>query len=170
MTVDVKIGPELKGELDASKLARLLDLLPEVSATFSQANCLASVMAADVSVFGVNVVAQSMTTAILEPSPLLFPDIVGALMKTQSKNGQPSEAEREEEERKVIESADLKRVNMCVTINIPEVALDLTYDINRGRNLVLAVHTLKMDMFFRRADMQVSGEHSSSSYCSLLIT
>ena len=43
MTVDITIKPEVRGELDASKLSRLLEILPVISATFARANCLASV-------------------------------------------------------------------------------------------------------------------------------
>ena len=155
MNIDVSIKPEMRGELDASKLGRILQLLPVMSATFSQANCLAAVSAADVAVFGpangqhlptpsTQPTAMPRTQAVtVPPTPLgpLFPDIVGALMKAKALK------EREE--------ADQTRVSMRVTVTIPEVALDLTYDIARGRHLVLAVRTLEMQMLFRKSDMQV---------------
>ena len=48
MTVDIAIKPEVRGELDASKLSRLLEILPVISATFARASCLASVAHADI--------------------------------------------------------------------------------------------------------------------------
>ena len=47
MTIDIAIKPEVRGELDASKLSRLLEILPIISATFARASCLASVSHAD---------------------------------------------------------------------------------------------------------------------------
>ena len=47
MTVDVDVNPEVRGELDAAKLSRLLQLFPVITGTFARVNCLAAVAAAD---------------------------------------------------------------------------------------------------------------------------
>ena len=41
---------------------------------------------------------------------------------------------------------DATHVSMEININIPEVALDLTYDVALARHLVLAVRTLEMQV------------------------
>jgi hypothetical protein len=47
MIVDISIKPEIRGELDALKLSRLLQLINVVSATMNTSDCLASVSSAD---------------------------------------------------------------------------------------------------------------------------
>jgi hypothetical protein len=47
MIVDVSIKPEIRGELDALKLSRLLLLINIVSATVNTSNCLAAVSSCD---------------------------------------------------------------------------------------------------------------------------
>ena len=44
------------------------------------------------------------------------------------------------------EQEDAAHVSMEININIPEVALDLTYDVALARHLVLAVRTLEMQV------------------------
>lgn len=47
MIVDISIKPEIRGELDALKLSRLLQLINVVSATVNTSDCLASVSLAN---------------------------------------------------------------------------------------------------------------------------
>lgn len=47
MNVDISIKPEIRGELDALKLSRLLQLINIMSATVNTANCLATVSSCD---------------------------------------------------------------------------------------------------------------------------
>jgi hypothetical protein len=156
MTIDVTIEPGMRGELDPSKLSRLLQLIPTVSATFSQENCLAAVTAADIAVYGSLLPREGLGVA-LEMS-----DIVSGIVRV--KRQKEMDASKDAEDLKAAERSAVAAmstaaavVNMLVTIKIPEVALDLTYDPVRSRNLVLAVTTLEMQIIFRQADMQVWG-------------
>ena len=251
MTVDVSIKPEVRGELDAAKLARLLQVLPVITATFARANCLASVSLAD----------RAMLPHVL-PSPLSCVSLnntlnglstVNTLNNTRGpanplhrmQNNTPSTPQKDEEGKEAPPSLGLEiplgadhgqgplsggvytdetmssyatppqspprphpqtgrdpsergkdprmlvgedpnltlpnlsdvltdtrssgqdsvddphRVTMQINVRIPEVALDLTYDVSKGRHLVLSVRTLEMQMIFRSKDMQVASPTSS---------
>ena len=102
----------------------------------------------------------------VDTKPLLFPDLVSSLMKNQMKTqknvGDTEEVERGEEIDLYgdilvdeVKDTDVTRVRMSISVKIPEVALDLTYDVLKGRHLVLTMHTLDMQMLFRLMDMQV---------------
>jgi hypothetical protein len=156
MTIDVTIEPGMRGELDPSKLSRLLQLIPTVSATFSQENCLAAVTAADIAVYGSLLPREGLGVA-LEMS-----DIVSGIVRVKRQKEMDDSKDAEDlkaAERSAVAAMSTAAavVNMLVTIKIPEVALDLTYDPVRSRNLVLAVTTLEMQIIFRQADMQVWG-------------
>jgi hypothetical protein len=151
MTVGVSIEPGMRGELDPSKLSRLLQLIPTVSATFSQENCLAAVTAADIAVYG-SLLPREGQKITLEVS-----DIVSGMVRAnrQREIDDNKDAAALAGERSALDAISTAVVNMLVTVKIPEVALDLTYDTVRSRNLVLAVTTLEMEVIFRQADMQV---------------
>jgi hypothetical protein len=151
MTVEVSIEPGMRGELDPSKLSRLLQLIPTVSATFSQENCLAAVTAADIAVYG-SLLPREGQKITLEVS-----DIVSGMVRAnrQREIDDNKDAAALAGERSALDAISTAVVNMLVTVKIPEVALDLTYDTVRSRNLVLAVTTLEMEVIFRQADMQV---------------
>ena len=156
MTIDVTIEPGMRGELDPSKLSRLLQLIPTVSATFSQENCLAAVTAADIAVYG-SLLPRDGLGVTLEMS-----DIVSGIVRVKRQKEMDDSKDTEDlkaAERSAVAAMSTAAavVNMLVTIKIPEVALDLTYDPVRSRNLVLAVTTLEMQIIFRQADMQVWG-------------
>ena len=156
MTIDVTIEPGMRGELDPSKLSRLLQLIPTVSATFSQENCLAAVTAADIAVYG-SLLPREGLGVTLEMS-----DIVSGIVRVKRQKEMDDSKDTEDlkaAERSAVAAMSTAAavVNMLVTIKIPEVALDLTYDPVRSRNLVLAVTTLEMQIIFRQADMQVWG-------------
>ena len=156
MTIDVTIEPGMRGELDPSKLSRLLQLIPTVSATFSQENCLAAVTAADIAVYG-SLLPREGLGVTLEMS-----DIVSGIVRVKRQKEMDDSKDAEDlkaAERSAVAAMSTAAavVNMLVTIKIPEVALDLTYDPVRSRNLVLAVTTLEMQIIFRQADMQVWG-------------
>lgn len=225
MTVEVTVKPEIRGELDASKLARLLQVLPVISSTFSRANCLASVSLADKAVYPSPHYLPNRRSARSSMSPPLnlkrptakfeslesvfegelgigssdetLEGLEGFLTPPQSPprrtsyslkkegegiNGQGSEdalnfslpdvlnailAESQTSKVKEIEEdrtcsmpleeeeEDPMHVSMKVNVRIPEVALDLTYDVSKGRQLVLAVRTLEVQVLFRPHDMQI---------------
>ena len=78
MTVDVDVFPEVRGELDAAKLSRLLQLFPVITGTFARVNCLAAVSAADRVVYPpplarvpVRLVNPAVTLARSNSSPAL---------------------------------------------------------------------------------------------------
>ena len=168
MSVEVNIRPELRGEIDASKLSRLLRLIPTITSTINKSNWLSSVIAADIAVFGAHTHTSLKPFADIQvdTKPLLFPDLVSSLMKNQikiQKNvGDTEEVERGEEidlygdiRADEVKDTDVTRVRMSISVKIPEVALDLTYDVLKGRHLVLTMHTLDMQILFRLMDMQV---------------
>lgn len=168
MSVEVGISPELRGELDASKLGRLLRLIPTVTSTINKANWLSSVIAADIAVFGTHthVLIKPPAGIQVNTKPLLFPDLVSSLMKNQTKMqknvGDTDDVEGEENIDEYgdilvdeVNDMDVTRIRMSISVKIPEVALDLTYDVLKGRHLVLTMHTLEMQMLFRQMDMQV---------------
>jgi hypothetical protein len=193
MSVDVNIRPEVRGELDCIKLARLLQVLPVISATFSRANCLASVSAADQSMkalpllpssasvldmtdmkmisrrasligddddpFGTppesppvklkkEITPQRVERGAEEDPNLTLPDLVDEILSEAATGTETVEGEVE-----VVE--DPTHISMVVNLQIPEVALDLTYDVSKGRHLVLALRMLEMKIIFRPHDMQV---------------
>jgi hypothetical protein len=160
MSVDVNIRPEVRGELDCIKLARLLQVLPVISATFSRANCLASVSAADQSMKALpllpppaseldkEITPQRVERGAEEDPNLTLPDLVDEILSEAATGTETVEGEVE-----VVE--DPTHISMVVNLQIPEVALDLTYDVSKGRHLVLALRMLEMKIIFRPHDMQV---------------
>lgn len=194
MSVDVNIRPEVRGELDCIKLARLLQVLPVISSTFSRVNCLAAVSAADRSMkaqptlpFSASVLDMTVMKTITrrvslmgvgddddpfgtppesppmklkkeitprrvreEDPNLTLPDLVDEILAEATLDTERIEGEVEVE---VVE--DPTHISMVVNLQIPEVALDLTYDVSKGRHLVLALRMLEMKIIFRPHDMQV---------------
>ena len=146
MTVDIALEPALRGELDPLKLSRLLKLIPVLSSTFSIGDCLRTVSASDIAVYGTD---QPYIMPMLPMGEgnenLSLADIV---KKTITKSDDAAEKNKIE--------IDPTIVSMSVNIKIPEVALDLTYDPLRARHLVLAVQALEMEVLLRSRDMQVS--------------
>jgi hypothetical protein len=121
------------------------------------------VAAADLAVYGTAQLAPHPLAA--PPGPISLPDFVTALVKAQSKTLTTSDGE--EEPLVTLDGVDPLHVSMAITVRIPEVALDLTYDLSKGRHLVLAVRTLEMQLFFRPRDLQVTVHtvlHLSSSH------
>ena len=55
-----------------------------------------------------------------------------------------------------VEVVDPSHVTMVINVKISEVALDLSYDVSKGRHVVLALHMLDIRVLFRPFDMQVS--------------
>lgn len=179
MSIDVSISPELRGELDASKLGRLLQLIPVVTSTLNKDECLSAVVAADIAVFGTHLPLKPSAIIQLHQKPLLFPDLVSSLMKKQAKtkeggeendfwNGEDGDADVDHLD-DVEKDTDVLKVRMRISMRIPEVALDLTYDVQRSRHLVLAMHALEMQMVFRQMDMQVIEHYYMSIYKILLM-
>ena len=179
MSIDVSISPELRGELDASKLGRLLQLIPVVTSTLNKDECLSAVVAADIAVFGTHLPLKPSAIIQLHQKPLLFPDLVSSLMKKQAKtkeggeendfwNGEDGDADVDLLD-DVEKDTDVLKVRMRISMRIPEVALDLTYDVQRSRHLVLAMHALEMQMVFRQMDMQVIEHYYMSIYKILLM-
>jgi hypothetical protein len=215
MTVEVTVKPEIRGELDASKLARLLQVLPVISSTFSRASCLASVSLANKAIYPPPHSHSNRLSAHLTSPPKISrsvfesPDIMlkgdsgigsddeildGFLTPPESpppprrkkavsekeagtncKDGEElqlnftilddlkaflEESEtpdiiEKEEDRTPIVVEDPMHISMTVNVKIPEVALNLTYDVSKGRQLVLAVRTLEIQVLFRLHDMQI---------------
>jgi hypothetical protein len=257
MTVDVSVSPEVRGELDTVKLARLLQVLPVITATFTRANCLASVSRAEeVLHLGASSVLPSLLPSLsghpsssslssytplvssysptsystpYPPPPLLSPSPsystpslpppptpsssltptsqLGTAEDIKNSHLSPlrktlSEAEESElfrtppespptynltevrhlkiqtvseedldivdeiiadsqsiflEGRHVeVDVVDPSHVTMVINVKISEVALDLSYDVSKGRHVVLALHMLDIRVLFRPYDMQVS--------------
>ena len=268
MTVDVQVSPEVRGELDTSKLTRLLQMMPIISETFSRHSCLNSVAAADRAMLPpspVSVPTYTRTPRIvptLTPSevsthtreeieremekdmererdreggkeigggrdnyfntpridsavldrvpdedleidgdgdiygtpPESPPDRIGLLyghipkgMRTRRETEEGGMRRREVEDDdldlsisdnlgailantgsgfpspegdldadSVVEVQDPALISMVINLKISEVALDLTYDVPKGRHLVLALRMLEMKILFRPYDMQVS--------------
>lgn len=145
MIVDITLEPELRGELDPLKLARILKLIPVLSTTFSIGDCLTTVSASDFAVYGTD---QPYVMPMLpmgdDSESLSLADIVKRTI-----------AATDTSVNKSIIVIDPVIVSMSVNIKIPEVALDLTYDPLRARHLVLAVRALEMQVLLRSRDMQV---------------
>jgi Vacuolar sorting-associated protein 13, N-terminal len=261
MTVDVSVSPEVRGELDTVKLTRLLQVLPVITATFTRANCLASVARAEeVLHLGASSVLPSLLPSLSShpsssslssytplvssssstsystphppPPPLLSPSpsystpslppaptssssltptsqpgtaedntnsYLSPLRKTLS-DVEESELFRtppespptynltevrhlkiqtvSEEDLDIVdeiiadsqsillegrhvevEVVDPSHVTMVINVKISEVALDLSYDVSKGRHVVLALHMLDIRVLFRPFDMQVSYIH-----------
>ena len=194
MSVDVNIRPEVRGELDCIKLARLLQVLPVISSTFSRSNCLAAVSAADRSMKAPAVLPPSVSVLdmtdmkliarraslvgddddpfgtppesppvklkkditpqrVAEEDPnLTLPYMVDEILAEAATGSERVEGEVEIE---VEVAEDPSHISMVVNLQIPEVALDLTYDVSKGRHLVLALRMLEMKIIFRPHDMQV---------------
>ena len=262
MTVDVQVSPEVRGELDTSKLTRLLQMMPIISETFSRHNCLNSVAAADRAMLPpIPVPTHTRTPRVvptLTPTDLIrqtreelegvlerdidreaekgrgcererenyfntpqhnsarldsntdgdidididgdiygtppesppdrigllygpipkglkrrdleeddldlsIPDNLGAIL-ADTGSGSPSPGGDADS---VIEIQDPTHISMVINLKISEVALDLTYDVGKGRHLVLALRMLEMRILFRPYDMQVSDNQLfSSTECS----
>lgn len=145
MTVDIALEPELRGELDPLKLARILKLIPVLSTTFSIGDCLTTVSASDIAVYGTDQPYVMPMLPMGDDSEVLsLADIVKRTI-----------ASTDTTVNKTIIVIDPMIVSMSVNIKIPEVALDLTYDPLRARHLVLAVRALEMQVLMRSRDMQV---------------
>eukprot|EP01041_Mallomonas_annulata_P001683 gene1683-3255_t len=115
MTCHIKVDPEVRGELDDSKLARLLVV--------------------------VQIVSQTFVTAIrgddLHPPP-----------SPGSDSGDVNKAVEVQ-----IEDSPLHRT-LDVTLQVPELALDLQYDMMKGHHLFLSVKTLQTHLVMRPYDLQ----------------
>ena len=152
MTVEVVIEPEMRGELDPTKLTRLMQMIPVVSETFSQPNCLAAVSEGDLAVYGTLL-------------PVELPPISDENERPSLANIVSTLTEKSEKE----DVVDPYTVTMLVRIRIAEVALDLLYDVKKGRNLELALRALEMQIIMRPHDMQVRLIEVILEYlCSLL--
>lgn len=154
MTVEVAIKPEIRGELDALKLSRLLELVTVVSATLNKDNCLAAVSLADKAVYNPNQPSRPITSRLL-PSALALSsndhnlqisDIVSAFREVAVPHPNPNQE---------VSTINPRHITMAVKMRIPLFAFDLTYDLDKGRHLVLSMHTFEMQMVSRLHDMQV---------------
>ena len=264
MTVDVSVSPEVRGELDPLKLARLLQVLPVITATFTRTNCLASVSRAEevlhfhsssrlpsstpsLSLSGLTLLPSSSSTpSTPTPTPPLLPSFqssstsplplplpssssiltprspdatavgvqnsyLSPIRNTQSEADEndcfrtPPESpptfslsevrhhfQREsvlvpEDDLEIVDEIiaesqsillegrhvevtadDPCHVSLAINVKISDVALDLTYDVNKGRHVVLALHMLDIKILFRPFDMQVNNL-SSSLLCFALL-
>lgn len=137
MTVEVIIEPGMRGELDPLKLTRLMQMIPVVTETFSQPNCLAAVSEGDLAVYGTLLPVELPPINDENERPSLV-NIVGILT-----------------EKPGVMVVDPYTVTMLVSIRIAEVALDLLYDVKKGRHLELALRALEMQIIMRPHDMQV---------------
>jgi hypothetical protein len=219
MTVEVMVKPEIRGELDASKLTRLLQVLPVISSTFSRASCLASVSLANKAIYPpLHLHSNGMSPHLASPpktrrsvTKLESPDgmlkgdsrrgsdvtldgfltppespppprqkkaVIEREVGTNCKDGDESllnftmlddlkallvESETPDVIEKVedrasstpLEEEDPIHISMTVNVKIPEVALNLTYDVSKGRQLLLAVRTLEIQVLSRSHDMQI---------------
>ena len=271
MTVDVSVSPEVRGELDPSKLARLLKVLPVITATFTRTNCLASVSRAEevlhldssallplpsstpsLSLHGLTLLppttptpstptpplpssCQPFQSSSTSPHPLPLPlpsssaftpnspaataegvqnSYLSPIRNTLSEVDENdcfrtppespptfslSEVRHHFQKESVLESVlvpedDLEivdeiiadsqsillegrhvevaaddpcHVTLAINVKISDVALDLTYDISKGRHVVLALHMLDVKVLFRPFDMQVMYFSYSSSLFSM---
>ena len=257
MTVDVSVSPEVRGELDPLKLARLLQVLPVITATFTRTNCLASVSRAEeVLHFGSSSLLPSSTPSLSlsgltllpssssppsTPTPTPTPPLptpfqssstpplplsssssiltprspevtavgvqnshLSPIRNTQSEADEndcfrtppespptfslPEVRHHFQRESVLVPEDDLEmfdeiiaesqsillegrhvevtaddscHVTLAINVKISDVALDLTYDINKGRHVVLALHMLDIKILFRPFDMQVKNLSSS---------
>ena len=159
MTVDIALEPALRGELDPLKLARILKLIPVLSSTFSIGDCLETVSASDIAVYGTDQPYVLPLSHIGDGNETLtLADIVSKTIVRSDSSGIKKEVE-----------VDPLIVSMAVNIKIPEVALDLTYDPLRARHLVLAVQALEMEVLLRSRDMQVRSFFTSSSSIAVVL-
>ena len=81
-----------------------------------------------------------------EDPNLTLPDMADVILAEDARGAERVEGEVPE---------DPTHISMVVNLRVPEVALDLTYDVSKGRHLVLALRMLEMKILFRPHDMQV---------------
>lgn len=191
ISVDVDIKPELRGELDKSKLFRLLVAIRQISdMLFLQPEILRE------SVIPPSTLYQPLVQKLI----LQHPDLVmmngdssqqrecacaaanSFRSRSNTNNTQTDESydendlsmeDAEESFPEIIKAIEVTtvqpdlrdplRVKVDLVIRMPVVALDLTYDVEAGNHLVLEVRTLVTRLKTRAYDMQIGFDLSELS-------
>ena len=127
MNLDVEVKPEVRGELTALKLSRLLFLIGVIHSTF-----FSKPPEREEQMF--TPVIDDITTENRHSD--IYPDIIDAI-DTHADDRDPLV------------------VNMNVLLKFPVLALDLTYDVETGNHLIFVVHTLEARYVSRAYDSQI---------------
>ena len=129
MTLDVEVKPEVRGELNALKLARLLYLIGVIHSTFfSKPTDFKNSEKEEQRLMPiVDEIADDNT---------IYPDIIDAIHTNTDER-------------------DPLTVNLNVLLKFPVLALDLTYDVETGSHLVFVVRTLETRYVSRAYDSQI---------------
>lgn len=176
MSVEVKLSPGLRGEVDADKLNRLLIILNEVSATFAQAQdpSTSAVSGRNTSrthlpAGGQVEYADSRTDLFSIPESELAEDInidshiqvLNSIANTDQPSLEAAVTRGLPESSSSIgpnsdATIDPTIVTMEVNVSIPDVVLDLLYNPIEGHHLVLSLRQLQTTVVMRKYDMQTS--------------
>lgn len=131
MTLDVEVKPEVRGELNALKLARLLYLIGVIHSTF-----FSKPLEIDKNLGKEEQKVTPIIEEIIDDNTDIYPDIIGAIQID-------------------IDERDPLVVNLNVLLKFPVLVLDLTYDVETGNHLVFAVRTLETRYVSRAYDSQI---------------
>jgi hypothetical protein len=132
MTMDIEIKPELKGELSAVKLSRLLLVLGEISQSFSKPANIISL-------------SQSFTNQEINERSLHshsnFQEIIEAIETSNDSNN--------------LVIIDPNHVGLRINVKMPAIVLELTYDSLNGNHLIFEVKALELTILTRPYDLQI---------------
>lgn len=132
MTCSIEVDPGIQGELDASKLARLLLCIQIVSNTF-----LTAMRGEDPAVMRGAAMSPRCVSGTGDTGDTL---VQSSATTVQQKGGG---------------DVDPLHRTLDVRLHVPEVALDLQYDVHRRQHLILTVNSLKGHLIMRPYDMQL---------------
>lgn len=178
MTVDVKLSPGLRGEVDAVKLNRLLVVLNQVSATFAQVqepssgNFTARSIGHSVATSTENLEALDTQRGLFSiPEAESVEDITASMQTLDSIVSPLSDTliSSEQDQTKDSINVTLQQsmsisealidptiVTMEINISIPSVVLDLLYNPTEGHHLILSLNSLQTRVVTRKYDMKTS--------------
>lgn len=132
MTMDIEIKPELKGELSAVKLSRLLHVLGEISQSFSKPANIISL-------------SQSFTNQKINERSLHshtnLQEIIEAIETSNDSDN--------------LINIDPNQVGLKINVKMPIIILELTYDTLNSNHLVFEVKALELNILIRPYDLQI---------------
>lgn len=128
-TLNVEVKPELRGELSALKLVRLLYLIGVIHSTF---------FSKPSPILGVSSGRDECEVTVTEEMKHsdIYPNIIHAIQNN-------------------VDEKDPLSININVVLKFPILVLDLTYDIETGNHLVFAVRSLETRYLSRAYDTQI---------------